>query len=177
MSSTQDISMDAGQLASSEAQAAVAATNHDMEYEISSNEEYDPNYDPNVPLVDYNEMDPNGEDPVPALRKSTSGKEAASPDDRENKKLALKEKLAENGFALKIMLMDEQIQAHYVSPMSTEDEMSVKDMLAEIPEEDLQSVAIVQGHIYMPLPFARKYILPTLRVHKALSSVKDESLP
>ena len=50
-------------------------------------------------------------------------------------------------------------------------------MLAEIPEEDLQSVAIVQGHIYMPLPFARKYILPTLRVHKALSTVKDGSLP
>ncbi len=75
------------------------------------------------------------------------------------------------------MLMDEQIQAHYVSPMSTENEMSVEDMLAEIPEEDLQSVAIVQGHIYMPLPFARKYILPTLRVHKALSAVKDGSLP
>ena len=63
--------------------------------------------------------------------------------------------------------MDEQIQAHYVSPMSTEDEMSIEDMLAEIPEGDLQSVAIVQGHIYMPLPFARKYILPTLRVHKS----------
>jgi hypothetical protein len=29
----------------------------------------------------------------------------------------------------------------------------------------------------MPLPFARKYILPTLRVHRALSSVKDENLP
>jgi len=178
MSSTQDVSMDAGQLASREAQAAVAADNLDMELEnASSNEEYDPNYDPNAPLVDYNEMDPNGEDPVPALRKSTSGKEAASPDDRENKKLALKEKLAENGFALRTMLMDEQIQAHYVSPMSTEDEMSIEDMLAEIPEEDLRSVAIVQGHIYMPLPFARKYILPTLRVHKALSAVKDGSLP
>ena len=55
--------------------------------------------------------------------------------------------------------------------------MSVEDMLAEIPEEDQQSVAIVQGHIYMPLPFARKYILPTIRVHKALSAVKDGSLP
>jgi hypothetical protein len=75
------------------------------------------------------------------------------------------------------MLMNEQIPAHYVSPMSTEDEMSVEDILAEIPEEDLQGVAIVQGHTYMPLPFARKYILPTLRVRKALSVVKDESLP
>jgi hypothetical protein len=63
MSSTQDISMDAGQLASSEAHAAEAATNVEMEYEVSSNEEYDPNYDPNVPLVDYNEMDPNGKIP------------------------------------------------------------------------------------------------------------------
>ena len=82
MSSTQDISMDAGQLASSEAQAAVAANNLDMELEdLSSNE----GYNPDSPLVDYNEIDPNGEDPVPALRKSTSGKEAASPDDRENK--------------------------------------------------------------------------------------------
>ena len=75
------------------------------------------------------------------------------------------------------MLMDEKIPAHYVSPMSTEDEMSVEDMLLEIPEEDLQSVAIVQGRMYMPLPFARKYILPTLRVRKALSAVKDGNLP
>ena len=29
----------------------------------------------------------------------------------------------------------------------------------------------------MPVAFARKYILPSLRVHKALSAVKDGSLP
>ncbi len=82
MSSTQDISMDAGQLASTEAQAAGAANNLDMELEkASSNEEYDPE----SPLTDYNE-----DDPIPALRKSTSGEGAAFPDDRENKKLALK---------------------------------------------------------------------------------------
>ena len=113
MSPTQDISMDAGQLASSEAQAAGAANNLDMETENLS----PARYDPESPLTDYNE-----DDPIPALKKSTSGKGAAFPDDRENKKSALKEKLAENGFALRIMLMDEQIQAHYVSPMSTEDE-------------------------------------------------------
>ncbi len=79
MNSTQDISMDAGQLASSEAQAAGAAVNLDMEFENSSNEEYDLNYDPNAPFEDYNEEDPDEDDPVPALRKSTSGKEAASP--------------------------------------------------------------------------------------------------
>jgi len=54
MSSTQDISMDAGQLASSEAQAAVAANNLDMEFENSSNEEYDPE----SPLTDYMRMIP-----------------------------------------------------------------------------------------------------------------------
>ncbi len=56
--------------------------------------------------------------------------------------------------------MDERIPAHYVSPMSTEDEMSVEDMLAEIPEDDLQSVAIVQGHIYMPLPLRESIFFP-----------------
>ena len=71
-------------------------------------------YDPDSPLTDYNE-----DDPIPALRKSNNGKEAVSPDDREIKKLALKEKLAQNGFALRTMLMDEQIPAHYVSPMSS----------------------------------------------------------
>ncbi len=73
--------------------------------------------------------------------------------------------------------MDEQIPAHYLSPMLTEDEVSVEDILLEMSNEELQSVAIVQGHIYMPLPFARKYILPSLRVHKALSAAKDSSLP
>ena len=64
VSSTQDVSMYAGQLASSEAQAAVAANNLDMELEDLS----PARYNPDSPLVDYNE-----EDPIPALRKSTSG--------------------------------------------------------------------------------------------------------
>ncbi len=68
MSSTQDVSMDARQLTSSEVQAAGAATDLDVEFEASSNEENGSNYDPNAPLVDYNELDLDGEDPVPALR-------------------------------------------------------------------------------------------------------------
>ena len=169
MNSSQDISMDAEQMVSSETEAAVAANNLDIEIDRSHETEV---YKPDSPLTDYNE-----DDPIPALKKSNNGKEPVFPNDREIKKLALREKLAQNGFALRTMLMDEQIPAHYVSPMSTEDEMSVEDMLLEIPEEDLQSVAIVQGRMYMPLPFARKYILPTLRVHKALSAVKDGNLP
>ncbi len=119
MSSTQDASMDAGQTTSSETQAVMAANNLDMELEHSSSNE---EYNPESPIKDYNDEYPDEDDPIPALKKSTSGKEAVSPSDRENKKLALREKLAENGFALRTMLMDEQIQAHYVSPMSTEDE-------------------------------------------------------
>jgi hypothetical protein len=172
MNSANNASANAGQTTSTEANAASAAQVPDMELD----DDYDGHdYDPNVPLRDYNEGD--DEDPVPTLKKSTNGKEAVTSEDKEIKKLALREKLAQNGFALRTMLMDEQIPAHYVSPMSTEDEMSVEDILAEIPEEDLQGVAIVQGHIYMPLPFARKYILPTLRVRKALYVIKDESLP
>ena len=170
MSSSQDVSMVAEQSVLDTTEAASAVNNLDMEIEDSYPAEMDLGRIPDQELTDYNEYDPNGEDPIPALKKSNNGKEAVSPDDREVKKLALKEKLAENGFALRTMLMDEQIPAHYVSPMSTEDEMSVEDMLLEIPP--LESVAIVQ-RMYMPLPFARKYILPTLRVHKALSAVKD----
>ncbi len=91
--------------------------------------------------------------------------------------LALRENLAQNGYALRSVLMNEHIQAHYVSPMSTEEEMSVEDILSEIPENDLQEVGIVQGRIFMSSPFVRKWILPTLRVQKALSAVKDGSLP
>jgi hypothetical protein len=130
MSSSKDASMEAGQTVSSEAKAAEAVNNLDMELESSpSNEEYNPD----SPLRDYNENHPDEEDPTPALKKRTNGKEAEPSEDKEIKKLALREKLAQNGFALRTMLMDEQIQAHYVSPMSTEDEMSVEDMLAKIP--------------------------------------------
>ncbi len=80
MSSTQDVSMDAEQMVSSEAKAAVAASNVDMEVENRvDGYEYDPNEEPE----DYNEMYPDenysDEDPVPALKKRTNGKEAVSP--------------------------------------------------------------------------------------------------
>ena len=174
MSSSQDTSMEAGQTVSNETKAAVTADDLDMQIENSSSGGKSHEIEE---LVDYNEHDPNNEDPVPALKRRSNGQEAVSPNDRETKKIALREKLAQNGYALRTVLMDEQISAHYVSPMLTEDEVSVEDILLELPDEELQGVAIVQGHIYMPLAFARKYILPSLRVHKALSAVKDGSLP
>ena len=175
MNLSPDARMEAGQTVSSEAEAAVAANNLDMEIENSSSGGTGHEYDSN--LVDYNECNPNDEDPVPALKRGANGQEAASPNDRETKKTALKEKLAQNGFALRTILMDERISAHYVSPMATEDETSIEEILLELPDEEMMDVAIVQGHMYMPLPLARKYILPSLRVHKALSAAKDSSLP
>jgi hypothetical protein len=155
--------MDAEQVPSSEAKAAGATNNLDMEVEDFSSGETGHEQDADQILVDYNEYDPNSEDPVPALKRRANGQEAVPPNDRETKKIALREKLAQNGYALRTVLMNEQIAAHYVSPMLTEDEMSVEDILLAMPDEELRSVAIVQGHIYMPLTFARKYILPTLR--------------
>ncbi len=61
MSSTQDASMDAGQMVSSEAKAAVAANNLDMEFKNSSSNE---EYNPESPLKDYNDEYPDEEDPI-----------------------------------------------------------------------------------------------------------------
>ncbi len=93
--------MSAGQTASSEAKAAGAADPIDMEVEDPYPEGTGHEYDPDQELFDYNEYNPDEEDPIPALKKSTSGKEAVFPDDRETNKLALREKLAQNGFCAK----------------------------------------------------------------------------
>ena len=117
MSSPQDVSMEAEQTVLNITGAAGAANNLDMEIEDSYPRETGLDRIPDQELMDYNEYDPNCEDPIPALKKSNNGKEPVFPDNREIKKLALREKLAQNGFALRTMLMDEQIPAHYVSPI------------------------------------------------------------
>ena len=125
MSSTQDASMDAGQTVSNETRAAVAADNLDMEIENSSSGEKGREDDQ---LIDYNEEYPDDEDPIPALKRRANDQEAVPPNDRETKKIALREKLAQNGYALRTVLMRRQLPAHYVSPMATEDEVSVEDI-------------------------------------------------
>jgi hypothetical protein len=54
--------------------------------------------------------------------------------------------------------MSEHIKAHYVSPMAKEDEISIEDMLSEIPEGNLDEVGIVQGRIFMPASFAQECV-------------------
>jgi hypothetical protein len=87
MNSTNNASANAGQMASTEANAADTAQVLDMELD-NDNDSYE--YDPDAPLKDYNEGD--DEDPVPDLRKSTNGKKAASSEDKEIKKISFKRK-------------------------------------------------------------------------------------
>jgi hypothetical protein len=136
MNSTENnLSKPAEQGASSKANAASAAENVDMTVE---DDNY--HYDPNAPLRDYNEDD---DDAVPVYAKANNDQDVAAAQIKEAKKAALREKLALNGYALRTVLMNEQVKAHYVSPMAIEDEMPVEDILSEIPEEDLHEVGIV----------------------------------
>ncbi len=65
-------------------------------------------------LIDYNEVD------------------AVVNHSRETKRKILRDALAENGFALRNVLLSEPIINHYASPLAME-EMSVEDIMSEIP--------------------------------------------
>ena len=94
---------------------------------------------------------------------------------RETKRKILRDALAENGFALRNVLISEPIINHYASPLAME-EMSVEDIMSEIPTEDLLHVGTIQDRIIMPASFAQKYILPTIKVQKALKLHADNNL-
>ena len=60
----------------------------------------------------------------------------------------MRDALAENGFALRNVLLSEPIINHYASPLAME-EMSVEDIMSEIPTEDLLHVGAIQDRIIM----------------------------
>ena len=95
---------------------------------------------------------------------------------RETKRKILRDALVENGFALRNVLLSEPVINHYASPLAME-EMSVEDIMSEIPTEDLLHVGAIQDRIIMPASFAQKYILPTVKVRKALKLHADNNLP
>ena len=109
-------------------------------------------------LIDYNEVD-----------------EAAN-HSRETKRKLLRDALAENGFALRNVLLSEPIINYYTTPLAME-EMSVEDIMSEIPTEDLLQVSTIRDRIFMPASFVQKYILPTIKVQKALKLHADNNLP
>jgi hypothetical protein len=109
-------------------------------------------------LIDYNE-----EDEMEAAQKAAERK-------------ALKEMLINNGFTLRNFLRSEKGKGHFTSPFSNENEMSLEDILSEIPKEDLHEVGMVQRRIYMPASFMRKWVIPTIRARNALKG-HNTSLP
>jgi hypothetical protein len=57
------------------------------------------------------------------------------------------------------------------------EEMSIEDIMREIPPEDLQHVGSVKDRVYMPVSFVQKWVLSTIRVQKALKESQDGKLP
>jgi hypothetical protein len=109
-------------------------------------------------LVDYNE-----DDEIEAAQKAADQK-------------ALKEMLANIGFAYRNILRSEKVKQHFTSPFSKENTMSPEDILSEIPKEDLHEVGMVQRRIFMPASFVQKWIIPTIRARNALN-VHGNKLP
>jgi hypothetical protein len=108
--------MENEQTALTEADAASAANNDGKEI-VMTGEEDDDSSENDEELVDYNEQEE-----FEAAIKATE-------------LVALKEMLTTNGHALREVLRSEKVKAHYNSPFSEEDAMSIKDILREIPRK------------------------------------------
>ena len=72
--------------------------------------------------------------------------------------------------------MSETIKGLYPSLLRMED-MSIADIVSEIPDEDLPHVGTIQDRVYMTADFFRKWVRPTIRVQKALKQSQDQGLP
>jgi hypothetical protein len=96
--------------------------------------------------------------------------------ERRMARLALRDQISENGFALRKVLKNEFIKGYFPSPLEME-EMSIEDIMTEIPVEDLRYVGSIKDRIYMPASFFQKWVLPTIRVRKALEQSQNGELP
>ena len=123
------------QTALTEADAARAANNDGKEFAMEDEDSSENEKEFVEELVDYNEQ-----------------------------LVALKEMLTNNGHTLREILRSEKVKAHYVSPFSGENTMSIEDILQEIPKEDLHEVGTVRNRIFMPASFVQKWLIPTIRV-------------
>ena len=95
-------------------------------------------------LIDYNEVEETAADKAAKAKQKKADKEA------------LREMLANKGFAMRNLLRENHVKAHFTSPFSKEDQMSPEDILSEIPKEDLHEVGMVQQRIFMPAFFVQK---------------------
>ena len=140
------------QTALTEADAARAANNDGKETAI----EEDDSSEVDEELIDYNEQEE-----IEAAMKAAE-------------LVALKEMLTNNVHALRDILRSEKVKAHYVSPFSGENTMSIEGILQEIPKEDLHEVGTVRDRIFMPASFMQKWIIPTIRARNALKVVGNK---
>jgi hypothetical protein len=96
--------------------------------------------------------------------------------ERRMARLALRDQISENGFALRKELKNESIKGYFPSPLAME-EVSIEDIMTEIPVEDLRYVGSIKDRIYMPALFFQKWVLTTIRVRKALEQSQNGQLP
>jgi hypothetical protein len=96
--------------------------------------------------------------------------------ERRMARLALRDQLSENGFALRKALKNGSIKGYFPSPLEME-EMSIEDIMAEIPAEDLRYVGNIKDRIFMPALFFQTWALPTIRMRKALKQSQNKELP
>jgi hypothetical protein len=120
--------------------------------------------DDDVELIDYNKG--LGPEEVAAI-------EAAK---IQATKVALRDALASNGLAMRKALRGDTMKGYFASPLAMT-EMSIEDMMLEIPTDDLRHVGTIKDRIYMPVHFVQKWVLPTIQVRKALPKLEDKSLP
>jgi hypothetical protein len=87
----------------------------------------------------------------------------------------LRELFATKGKEYRTLLKSEKVKELFTSPMTFE--MSAEDILSEIPKEELHNVGVVKRLLIMPPSFVQKYILPTIKVRKALKQSNEGNLP
>ncbi len=68
------------------------------------------------------------------------------------------------------------MKGYFTSPLAMQ-EMSAEDILLEIPTEDTCHCGTIQDRVYMPVSFMQKWVLPTIKVRKALQLLEDKALP
>jgi hypothetical protein len=120
-----------------------------------SNMEIEPNGADQVALsqanaaIAANDSDTSDEDePFETEEQIQAEMDRLEAEQRASQTKALRETLANSGFAYRNILRTEKVKQHFTSPFSKENAMSTEDILSEIPKEDLHEVGTVQGRIF-----------------------------
>ena len=142
-------------------------------------------------LVDYNEDPELGGVPgsnQPIARSPTQSPQSIKSDNEEEDDkspellrieqtqrefAALSEKLAENGFKMRMKVYADPEQSYKYITMKPPNR-SLAEILQLVPFEDAAQISEFQGLVYMPQQFLEKYLLPTMQIRKLLET---ENIP